>query len=143
MQKIMISHTVLYSKGWYKKGNIWKDLIKTLECDGYTPFDKGDILGILMSSFDKLNPEKYFRRINEIVSGISPKECWRKGYYTKDCKWLEDSEELPEYDYYEAVARYILSCFTEIHVSEFERTEPDFDNCLPSSREAQLITNED
>lgn len=35
MEKLRLSHTILYSKGWYVKNKEqWKDLVKTLAADG-------------------------------------------------------------------------------------------------------------
>ena len=39
MEKFTLQHTVLYSKGWYKRENnrtIWEDLQILLEKDGYS-----------------------------------------------------------------------------------------------------------
>lgn len=38
MEKLKLSHTILYSKGWYVKNKEqWKDLVKTLAADGLQP----------------------------------------------------------------------------------------------------------
>ena len=54
--KLKLSHTILYAKGWYEwSDDIIKDLTKTLEADGYSVFTPWDIRNILLSTIDKLD----------------------------------------------------------------------------------------
>ena len=131
---LRITHTILYSKGWYKRTNIWEDLKATLKCDDYEPFDNRDIISILVSRFDSLPYQQYTHSLSSITEGISKGQCWKHGYYTKDFKWNKNWEECPEWDYDEAIVRYILSVFSSLNKDEFLVKEPDYEKCLPKSK---------
>lgn len=124
-----LNNVALYAKGWYKRGgNIWEDLKKCLSADGYSGelFNKYDVMSVILIAFEEL-PRRYYHGYREFIDGISPQRCWVRGYYYKD--------KSEEYDSQEAVVRYCLSCFAETDNTDLPLTAPDYDNCLPPSRE--------
>ena len=116
MEKFKLYHTALYAKGWYKryqkKRTIWDDLKIIMSLDGYSGeyMSKGDIVSVMLTQCQRLNM-RAFKDLSMFADGISQSFCWRHGYYTKGCLWMVNpkNEELPEYDYYEAIVRYCLS----------------------------------
>jgi hypothetical protein len=111
MGMFKLTHVTLYAKGWYLRTNdIWDDLIKILDLDGYTPFDKMDVYSILLSEVQ--NSQIYrWTELKEVMNGIHPSNCWKFGYYIKQNSfWANKSEsELPEYDLQTAFVYYVLS----------------------------------
>jgi hypothetical protein len=77
MEKFKLTHVTLYAKDWYLITNdIWDDLIKILELDGYTPFDKMDVYSILLSAVQ--NSQIYrWTELKEVMNGIHPSNCWK------------------------------------------------------------------
>lgn len=63
MEKLKLSHTILYSKGWYVKNKeTWKDLVKTLVEDGLiTLSNEGEVaaymLNYISSNYDVIKKE--------------------------------------------------------------------------------------
>jgi hypothetical protein len=101
-----LSHVALYSKGWYETSDdVVSDLIKILKLDDYSPFDKNDVLRILLSNYE----ESFEINLIDFISSINQHNCWKHGYYTKNCEWVKEHETLPEYDMYMAVIYKILS----------------------------------
>jgi len=106
--KFKLSHLTLYAKGWYKNSdNVWDDLIEILKLDGYTPFHKGDVYYIVSSRFSEFDCRQ--SELREVLQGIHPNNCWKSGYYTEGCNWVENSDTLPKYDMPTAFIYYVLS----------------------------------
>jgi hypothetical protein len=104
-------HTILYAKGWYQRGDLWEDLMCTLKADDYTPDDRQDIVGIITSRLQNFLLQttgdmapNY--KLSCLLEGLNPHTCWKMGYYTKDHKWAEVTNE---YNYEEALVRTYLS----------------------------------
>lgn len=107
--KFRLTNVVLYAKGWYLiTDNIWDDLKKILELDGYTPYTNSDVYSILLSAVQE---SKIYRwaELKEVMIGIHPNECWKVGYYIKGNNWIKNSDNLPEYDMPTAFIKYVLS----------------------------------
>ena len=103
-----LSHLVLYAKGWYKHtDNVWEDLIKILELDDYTPFNKMDVYSIISGKFQEF--EHRSSELKEVLNGIHPNQCWKFGYYTNTCDLVENYKSLPDYDMPTAFIYYVLS----------------------------------
>lgn len=101
-----LSHITLYAKGWYNRSeDIISDLIKILALDNYTPYDKNDVVLILLGAYEK----SFDVRLVDLINSIHKYNCWKVGYYTKNAEWLKEYETLPEYDMYTAVIYKILS----------------------------------
>jgi len=101
-----LSHVTLYAKGWYNRSeDIVSDLIKILKLDDYTPYDKNDVVLILLNAYEK----SFNVRLVDLISSIHKYNCWKVGYYTKNAEWVKEYETLPEYDMYTAVIYKILS----------------------------------
>ena len=128
MQKVNIlplSHTVLYAKNWYKcTGDVFDDLKKILELDGYTPFTNGDVFSILVNNIERFDYREF--ELRQILTGIHPKECWKVGYYTNEHTWIKDFETYPEYDYTTAVIYYILSTLRSLETGKWCVVTPKF-----------------
>jgi len=109
-----LKHVTLYAKNWYKKTDIWEDVKKCLEADGYTPFSQKDILIIIISNVSKFLFERKNFDITtytrELVEYTCSKECWRTSYYHNKSNWVkeEDLKILPDYDYDVAVLYFFL-----------------------------------
>ncbi len=133
-----LNHVILYSKNWYEKSyNVWEDLKKCLSADDYSGelFSKADVVSLLLSNFQKIKDQNCTTLL-AFVNGISINECWKYGYYTKDHTWVkkEDLETLPEYDYREAVVKYVLSSIQHMTKEDLgieKLSAPDYVNCLP------------
>ena len=128
MQKVDIlplSHTVLYAKNWYKcTGDVFDDLKKILELDGYTPFTNGDVFSILVNNIERFDYREF--ELRQILTGIHPKECWKVCYYTNDHTWIKDFENLPKYDYETAVVYYILSTLKFLDTNKWTPVTPKY-----------------
>lgn len=109
-KKYKLSHLVLYAKGWYKKSdNIWEDLIKILELDGYSPYNIDDVYNIILSSLDSSEFTHRFTELREVLYGIYPSNCWKYGYYVKENKdWANTGTVIHEYVVPTAFIYYVL-----------------------------------
>jgi hypothetical protein len=124
--KFKLTNVVLYAKGWYlRTDDVFDDLIKILELDNYTPFDKMDVYSIIISATQ--NSQLYrWTELKEVLNGIHPKNCWKYGYYTKDnADWTNTpKEQLPEYDMMTAFIYYVLSNLRFIDKSQWNSSMP-------------------
>lgn len=117
--KFQLFHVGLYCKGWYERKDLIEDLKKCLEADNYDAASywvKEDVARVLL---DKTLP--FVRNQFEFFNLISPKECWKTNYYTKDHTWIADStwknwgEIKASYDYWTAV---IYACMSAISIMD-------------------------
>ena len=135
MNKFSLYHTALYAKHWYKRGNIWEDLRKTLTMDNYSGevMSKDDIVRVILNQCERIPETRAFHSLYEFAMGISPMECWKYGYYTKEHTWTRYCKSSPDYDYHEAIVRY---CLSNISIRSYEELgcdkfpAPDFKKCL-------------
>lgn len=142
MEKFSLQHVVLYSKGWYKTYNIkgkrktiWNDLQILLEADGYKGTFEGDkdkqiqnrITHLLLSQFDRIPKMGYVGTLVDFYEGIKPCNVWRYGYITKNNAFSKNDnvDNLPDYDYNEAVVRYCLSFFCNLEKEQWNVIAPD------------------
>lgn len=142
MEKFNLKHTVLYAKGWYRRSkNIFDDLSKCLEADGYLGTFEGDspeqiknrVAYLIVGQFERIPNKGYANSLQSFYEGIKPHNVWKYGYYTKGFKFMRSPEEIdksPEYDYDEAVVRYCLSHFCGLEKCEWNVIKPDFKNVL-------------
>lgn len=143
--KIMIplNHFILYSKGWYNQtDDVVQDLIKILQLDGFSPFDKNDVLFILVNRYEK---DFKSNRLVDFISNIHPNNCWKVSYFTKgNCDWLnkDEQDKLPEYDYYTAVIYKIISHyrFFEVDKLDGELSMPKYSKENPRPKHIELKT---
>lgn len=122
-----LSHVVLYAKGWYKRtDNVWDDLLKILELDNYSPFDRSDVYNIIVSSFSEFDHSE--SSLRNVLFTISENNCWKVGYYTKgNAEWSRrPKEELPDYDMQTAVIYYILSTLRFIELTNWKIAVPKY-----------------
>jgi hypothetical protein len=111
MERFGLGHVALYAKGHYKRSNnIWADLQKCFTADDFSGefFDKYDSVHLLCIHAERIPYHGSNPKAIQLINDIAPENCWKRGYYTKDAKWVKE-ENLPEYDYWEAVARFYLS----------------------------------
>jgi hypothetical protein len=80
-----LSHVALYSKGWYETSDdVVSDLIKILNLDDYSPFDKNDVLiGLryfvymfFLFALSVMSPRPHLRG----VGALKPGNCSRFAY---------------------------------------------------------------
>lgn len=142
MENFSLQHAVLYSKGWYKKYDpkgkrktLWDDLSIILEMDGYLGTFAGDspeqiknrVAYLLVSQLQRIPLTGNARTLSDFYESIKEYNCWKFGYYTKNnSHWLRDSDDKPEYDYNEAVARYCLSEFSRLDFTQWKTCKPDY-----------------
>jgi hypothetical protein len=109
-RKFKLTNVVLYAKGWYKEtDNVWNDLIEILKLDNYTPFSKMDVYSIILSAVQESNIY-HWTELKEVLNGIHPANCWKFGYYTKECQnWANKDTVIHEYDLPTAFILYTLS----------------------------------
>jgi len=145
MEKFTLYQTALYAKGWYKryqiKRTLWDDLKIIMTMEGYSGeyMSKGDIVSVMLNQCQRLNM-RAFKDLSMFADGISKTYCWRYGYYTNGCPWMfnPNKEELPEYDYYEAIVRYCLSNLVSADTKELigdgnKLPKPDYTKGLKKS----------
>jgi len=143
MEKFTLYQTALYAKNWYKryqkKRTIWDDLKIVLTMDGYNGnyMKKGDIVSVILNNCQLLNV-RAFKDLGMFADGISQDFCWKHGYIVKGCFFERKDEQLPEYDYHEAIVRYCLSnlAITETHKlcdGDKKLPKPDYTKGLKKS----------
>lgn len=65
MEKLRLSHTILYSKGWYVKNKEqWKDLVKTLAADGLITLSNEHEVAAYMLNYISSHYEVIKKEIN-------------------------------------------------------------------------------
>lgn len=65
MEKLRLSHTILYSKGWYVKNKEqWKDLVKTLAADGLITLSNEHEVAAYMLNYISSHQEVIKKEIN-------------------------------------------------------------------------------
>lgn len=140
MKKFPLGHVALYAKNWYKRydprgrgknKSIFDDLRICLTHDNYSGeyFSDAQVASIIASKVCE-NLKSSRLEIIQILSGISPHECWKSGYYTLECSWIskEQKEYLKPYNYNEAIVRYFLSVLSMTELKELgELPKPIYD----------------
>ena len=120
-----LSNVVLYAKGWYKTtDDVWDDLKKILVLDDYTPYSNSDVYSILLKKFDNFDIQA--SQLREVLFGLTPQECWKVGYYTKDHTWGDGSNNTKEYDMPTAFIYYVLSTLRFIDNKQWIPTTPKY-----------------
>lgn len=67
MEKLRLSHTILYSKGWYVKNKEqWKDLVNTLAADGLITLSNEHEVAAYMLSYISNHQEVIKKEINSL-----------------------------------------------------------------------------
>ena len=134
--KLVLNHTHLLAKGWYKKSvNLWEDYRRTITCDGhYTPTSRSDVAHILFSyvseNIDRLSSRKYTPI--EIMFEIKKKMLDIMNWDKRDLSRLSPA------DYYDEAV--ILFCHYILEFSD----RGIFDVVLsPSSKVLPLSLNPD
>lgn len=112
MKKFGLSHTVLYSKGWYcKTDDVFEDLIKILRLDDYTPFNKSNVFTILTREYsDYMEGREGY--LADFLTDLSPSNSFMYGYLTKQSRYaslyMSSVGDLDDWDYHTAVVHKIL-----------------------------------
>ena len=109
-QKFKLTNLVLYSKGWYKKEELWSDLKKILELDGYTPFSNFDVYSIILNNVQQCNLYRW-TELKEVLNGINKNNCWKYGYYVNNSfiAGNKSVDSLPDWNMETAFIYYVLS----------------------------------
>jgi len=121
--KFKLSHTVLYSKGWYNKtDDIMEDLKKSLILDGYSDMiDSKNVVSIMINRFNDLNFSLY-----DILSTISEDNCYRVGYYTNSHDWVDGHENRDKFKMEYAIMYYIVSQLRFMNTNDYEFVVPKY-----------------
>lgn len=132
--KLVLNHSFLLAKGWYKKSeNLWEDYRRTITCDGhYTPTSRSDVAHILFScvseNIDRLSSRPYTQV--EIMLEIKKKMLDIMNWDKRDLSKLSPA------DFYDEAV--ILFCH---YILEFSHKDI-FDVVLsPSSKVLPLSIN--
>lgn len=136
-----LAHVMLYAKGWYEKsGDIWADLMKILELDDYTPFNKGDVYSILIHRFEDLPEEVYGRKLSTLLNDIDEHNSWKFGYIHNGNKehWPLMKGEFQDYDVKTAVVYYILSTIRFIDTKYYKIAVPKYSKNNPRPKNIEL-----
>ena len=117
MKKLTISHTILYTKGHYQKGdNMWEDLKVTLGMDGYQPFTKHNVITIITNQLERSGERV---SLSDLIHALPEREMHRR--------WFTDDE----FDTYDCILDFILLKLMNLKVDRFDNVEADvhkFDN---------------
>lgn len=122
-EKLRLSHTILYSKGWYvRQKEQWKDLAKTLAKDGYITLQtEHDVAGFLLNYVSNHYEfiKKYYHclSIAYMFDEVIKRRCW------DSCS--EDA----------AIIKVCLGIFVPLPREAFEIVEAD-ETILPLSESA-------
>lgn len=127
--KFPLLDVVKYAKGHYNRtDSIWYDMALCLwdNGQGYGPYfgysehstrtpqeecfrERANICENIIGKIRPLLVGKEYR-LNELTRHTSPQESWKVGYYTKQSQYpFRDDQELPDWEYWEAVLRAHLS----------------------------------
>lgn len=127
MEPFKLINIAKYAKNHYNRtDSIWYDLALCLQADNYGPFfgytneertpqeecyrSPRDITELIVHRVEPLLSNRPHSRA-ELLRTISPQDCWKVGYEVKS-HWDNDDksqDELPNYDYWEAVVRAYTS----------------------------------
>jgi hypothetical protein len=135
MENFSLNHLVLYSKGWYKRydvrgkrKNIWDDMQVILELDGYAMYEeipnKYRIVELVLEHCQRI--DKNWTKLRNFYNGVCDREVWKYGYYTNTNNFWGRKEELPTYDYQEAVLRYCISNLSNLDTQEWKPCKPNY-----------------
>jgi len=146
-----LNHIILYSKNWYTRSdNFWDDIYKCLTTTWYINGkehsymmlrnEKESMYRVILNNYtESMHNDPH--KIADLITGIAPSECWKHGYYTKDSPYKAD-EELPEYDYKEAVVRVILSQLSMWSTKNFPHLSAPVKECLSFEKDADKRFND-
>lgn len=132
MDRLSISHTILYAKDWYEQRDLFSDMQKVLTADGHYVESISDCLYVLLNALDKWNPR--FITPSNLVASCNPGNTWKYGYLTKKSQTPMKTKTQVKYDYFTAVLLYILSKLRYLDKDQFVFTEPD-KNILPLKKQ--------
>lgn len=129
-----LTHVALYAKNWYKRtDNIWADLSLCLEADGFVGYDgyeHRERCNMALLIYHKVMPLLPANRFDEFIRSISPQECWKVGFYTKDHTWYSKSKFV-EYEYWQAVVMTLLSMICSMEASYLGLDKETFKPTIP------------
>jgi hypothetical protein len=134
MEKLAITHVILFAKKWYDwSGDIWDSLRKCLTCDGYSGdlFTKHDIIQKLLAEVELLGKPI---SISSFYWEIREDRCWTYGYVTKN----NSNSYTNEYDLDLAVIYWALSKLYCVDPDKWVVKKPDFENCLPINKNTSI-----
>lgn len=113
MEKLRLSHTILYSKGWYVKNKEqWKDLVNTLAADGLITFSNEHEVAAYMLSYISNHQEVIKKEINSLSIVYMFEEVGKRQL------WYNCSQDT-------AIIYVCLSLFSQLSKNMFEIVEAD------------------
>lgn len=126
MEKIKLSHVVLYAKDWYAKTNTVEDLKKCLTADGYGGefFNEDDVITLLLNQMEYIDDSSV--GLSDFYNDIREENCWHYGYCTdKNIKFF--SEHYEPYNIKTAVILWCLSVIRFTETRNYVMVKPNFD----------------
>lgn len=126
MEKLRLSHTILYSKGWYVKNKEqWKDLVKTLAADGLITLSNEHEVAAYMLIYISSHYEVIKKEINCLSIVYMFDEV------AKRQSWYQCSQDT-------AIIYVCLSLLSQLSKDMFEVIEAD-KKVLPLTGEVQDV----
>ena len=130
-----LTNVTLYAKGWYEiSENLFSDLIKMLELDNYTPFSRNDVVFIILNNYQKA----FDVELVSFIDSINETNCWKVGYYTNNCDWVQNYESLPKYDVHTACIYKVLSDLRFITKEKWIPKFPKYNKTNPKPKKITI-----
>jgi hypothetical protein len=140
----MIQHTIKYAKGWYKRTDIYEDMIKTLTADGYMPDCWTDIVSILIrevSDIYKNTGRDHEILLTNIIEHLDP----TNHRYILSPNEIDDLYKTTEErtHYFKTIIYSLLAQFRFVGKDAIkeEWIEPDY-TILPKSEKVEAIEDD-
>ena len=128
-----LKHFALFAKGHYKwpKDNklqhdlMWDCVKQVLIADDYQPDNRNDIISILMSNINKFIDKSKEDLVFDLVNGISPRNCYSIGYFTKDFFLAKGYLKRIKYDYQTAILYFYITKVRYMKADTFKDGLPE------------------
>lgn len=136
MKSFNLVHLTLYAKGAYVTTSLWDDLKSVLRFDGINEsyyMTEEQLTEVILTNFQSLNIPSITN--TELISRmITPKECWRFGYYTEDnCDFYV--KDPVKYESLVAVVKYCLYHLNMLTIRQLGIREAiPSSQCLPLTK---------
>lgn len=122
MEPLKLTHTILYTKGWYKINETVKDLIITLRSDGYTARNEKEVAMILVSNLERSKHPRIGSY--DLLSSIEGKATLRR---------MMGQKEGIDFNRYSLVIDFCIELMFNLNNDEWVKGKPNYSDVLPES----------
>lgn len=119
MKVVALTHTVLYTKNWYKMTDLIEDLKVTLNADGYNPSNEREIALILVARLE--DAEHHRIGAFDMLNALGDKAMIRNMYGDED------------YNHNHLVIDYCIELLMSLSNDQWHKAEPNYELVLPKS----------